>query len=70
MLKYALLAAGILSVLIGILFVIKPIYLIRISDWGNRVVFSDEKLETHTRIVGLFLTAAGIYIMLRMIAIM
>ena len=69
-LKDALLLAGVMSVLIGVLFVIKPIYLIRLSDWGNRVVFSDEKLETHPRILGLFLTGAGIYIMIRMIGFM
>ncbi len=65
-LRTCLFLAGIISSLIGILFVIKPIYLVRLSDWGNRVIFSDEKLETHPRILGFLLTAAGMYIMIRM----
>ena len=69
-LKTALLFAGIISFAFGILFLIKPLYLIRISDWGNRVIFSDDKLQMHPRILGFFLSAAGIYIMYRIYSIM
>lgn len=54
---------GIISFLIGILFIIKPILLIRISTIGNKVLFTDEKIETHPRIFGSIILAVGLTIL-------
>ena len=65
-LEEALVIIGAISLVMGILFVIKPILLVRLSDLGNRVIFSDEKVDSHPRIFGAILLSAGFYIIYRM----
>lgn len=61
--KFTLMGIGIVSFLSGMLFVTKPLVLIRISNIGNKILFSDEKIETYPRIFGSILLAVGLTIL-------
>lgn len=62
-LTLSLLSVGIISFLVGVLFLIKPLLLIRISNVGNKVLFTDEKIETHPRIFGSIILAVSLTIL-------
>lgn len=62
-LTLSLMSVGIISFLVGVLFVIKPLLLIRISNIGNKVLFTDEKIETHPRIFGSIILAVSLTIL-------
>jgi len=62
MLFYVFLVGGILCILLGLLFLIKPTIIIRLNEIGNKVIFVDNALLIYPRVFGGFLLLASIYI--------
>lgn len=56
--------AGIFFLICGVFFLFFPQQLTRLSEWGNRVVFSNEKVLSYRVTIGVFLIIVSAVIFL------
>ncbi len=52
---------GLLSLTFSILFLFFPEVLLKLSEWGNRLVFTDHSAVLHRKVVGTVLFIAGLF---------
>ena len=64
MIFYIFLITGIISIIIGITFLIKPELLIKVSEICNEDILSDEQILGHPKILGVFILFVNIIIIL------
>ena len=55
---------GIFFLIFGVLFLFFPQQLIKLSEWGNKVVLSNEKALSHRVTIGVFLMIVSAVIFL------
>ena len=53
---------GILAIVLGVIFIIKPTMLVRISEVGNKAVLHEKAFLGKPRIIGLALLVISVYI--------
>jgi len=46
---------GVFFIIFSILFLFAPHWIITISEWGNRLIFTDHDAVIHRKFVGIFL---------------
>lgn len=51
---------GLFFIIFSILFLFAPHLIIIISEWGNRLIFTDHDAVIHRKFVGIFLAALSI----------
>jgi hypothetical protein len=64
MIFYIFLITGIISIIIGIIFLIKPELLIKVSEICNKDILTDEQILGHPKILGVFILFVNIIILL------
>lgn len=60
---FAFLLTGFISIVIGLIFIINPKFLIKASEVGNKIIFSDENLIHYPRFLGVVLFIVNIIIL-------
>ena len=60
---FAFLLTGFISIVIGLIFIINPKLLIKASEVGNKIIFSDEHLIHYPRFLGFVLFIISIIIL-------
>ncbi len=58
-----ILITGIVSIIIGFVFIIKPELLIRSLEIGNKVLITDEQIARYPRALGVVLLVISIFIL-------
>lgn len=58
------LITGVISIIIGIIFLMKPELLIKISEICNKDILTDEQILGHPKILGVFILFVNIIILL------
>lgn len=51
---------SIISIFFGFLYISSPETIVKLSQWANKVVFTDRQMLVHRKVVGVLLLAAGI----------
>ncbi|GEM_PF-3430875 len=55
---------GVVFLIFGLLFLISPDTIVRLDQWGRRVLFSGEGMAKNNKKAGLFLLVAGVLMFL------
>jgi len=53
-----------ISLAFGVLFLFFPEALIKLSEWGNRLVFTDHNAVAHRKVVGSMLLVVSVFMLL------
>lgn len=54
---------GILVFIIGLLYLFSPRLLVKLNEWGKRVLFSDEWTIGHRLLMGVFFLLVGLFVL-------
>ena len=52
---YVFLLTGFISIIVGLIFIVNPMMLIKASELSNKLIFSDELLVHYSRFLGFVL---------------
>jgi len=59
---YVFMILGIISIILGLIFIFKPLLLVKLSEVGNRVVFSERVVYSNPRFFGIILIVLSAFI--------
>jgi len=54
---------GVLIVIIGLLYLFSPRFLVKLNEWGKRILFSDEWTIGHRLLMSIFFLLVGLFVL-------
>lgn len=54
---------GVLIVIIGLLYLFSPMFLVKLNEWGKRILFSDEWTIGHRLLMSIFFLLVGLFVL-------
>jgi len=63
MLFYVFIILGVLSIIVGLIFMINPRLIIKLNEFGNKVIFVDDAVLLYPRVFGTIMLFVSLYLL-------